>query len=117
MCQEKKKTFIRDLVTYLFWIPVEEQINNNIPFDLPGDRSPQAEHLTRKQPPHKTNAVGTLVVAGDGNVHKSQWGVSVTKCNDWYIDITSLRNRLVICCRIRDNQQPWLPEGSLYIEI
>jgi len=80
---------------------------------LAADGTTQTQHLPGQQPPHQTNRVHTLVVAGNGNINISQWRVGVAEGNDWDVYIGSFTHRLVVSAGIGDNQQTWLTESSL----
>jgi len=54
-----------------------------------------------------------LVVAGDGNVHISQWRVGVAQGNGGDVDVGCLSQWLMVSARIRHNEEAGLPESSL----
>lgn len=54
-----------------------------------------------------------LVVAGDGNVHVSQWGVSVAQGNGGNVDVGSLSQWLMVSTRVCHDQEAGLPESCL----
>lgn len=54
-----------------------------------------------------------LVVTGDGNVHVSQWGVSVAQSNGGDVDVGSLGQWLMVSTRVCHNQEAGLPESCL----
>ena len=60
------------------------------------DNSSESEHLSGQHPPHQTNAVGRLVVAGNGNVNELGWRVNVAETNDRDVGVGSLSDRLMI---------------------
>merc|ERR1719373_1208183 len=56
------------LLLGLLGVSVEEEVGHDLPRSATADGSPESEHLPGKHPPHQTDAVGALVVAGDGDV-------------------------------------------------
>lgn len=54
-----------------------------------------------------------LVVTGDGNVHVSQWGVSVAQGNGGDVDVGSLGQWLMVSTGVGHNQKARLPESCL----
>ncbi len=53
------------------------------------------------------------VVAWNGNIDVSQWIVWVDEANDWYVDIRSFSDSLMIRNRVGDDDQTWLFECLL----
>jgi len=45
------------------------------------DISSEEQVLSGQEPEVEGDALGSLVVAGDGDVHEVEWGVSITKGN------------------------------------
>lgn len=43
------------LLLCLFWVTVEEQVDNDVPVLLAGDNTAQTQNFTRQQPPHQTD--------------------------------------------------------------
>lgn len=78
-----------------------------------GDGSSESEDLSGQHPPHQTNAVGALVVAGDGDVNKLGGGVHVAEGNDGDVGIASLGDGLVVSSGVGDDEEPGLTEGGL----
>merc|ERR1712055_649474 len=89
----------------LFRISVEEQIRHDLPLHVSGDCSPQPEHFSGQHPPHETKSMVSLGVAGDSNIYITHGGISITKCNDWNVDIGRFSNRLMVNSWICCNQQ------------
>ncbi len=54
-----------------------------------------------------------LVVAWNGNVDVSQWGVGVAESNGWDVDVRGFGQRLMVSARIGHDQEAGLPESSL----
>lgn len=54
-----------------------------------------------------------LVVTWDGNVHVSQWGVSVAQGNGGDVDVGRLSQRLMVSTGVCHNQEAGLPESCL----
>ena len=77
------------------------------------DGSSQSENLSGQHPPHQTNAVGRLVVAGDGDVHELGGRVHVAEGDDGDVGVASLSDRLVVRSGVGDDQETRLAEGSL----
>ena len=77
------------------------------------DGSSQSENLSGQHPPHQTNAVGRLVVAGDGDVHELGGRVHVAEGDDGDVGVASLGDGLVVSSGVGDDQESWLAEGSL----
>ena len=77
------------------------------------DGSSQSENLSGQHPPHQSNAVGALVVAGNGDVNKLGWRVHIAEANDRDVGVASLGDGLVVSSGVRDNEEPGLTEGSL----
>ena len=82
------------LLVWLLGISVEEQIGHHLPRHVPGDGAAQTQHLPGKEPPHQTNAVGRLCVAGNGHIDELGWGVDVAEGNDGDVGIARLSHRL-----------------------
>ena len=70
-------------------------------------------HKPGKEPPHQANALGALVVAGHGDVDELGGRVDVGECHNGDVGIGSLSDGLVVAPGVGDEEQPWLPEGSL----
>ena len=77
------------------------------------DGSSQSENLSGQHPPHQTNAVGRLVVAGDGDVHELGGRVHVAEGDDGDVGVAALSDGLMIGPGVADDQQPGLAEGGL----
>lgn len=54
-----------------------------------------------------------LVVTWDGNIHVSQWRVSVAQSNGGDIDVGCLCQWLMVSTGVSHNQETRLPESSL----
>lgn len=54
-----------------------------------------------------------LIVTGDGNVHVSQWRISIAQGNGGDVDIGSLSQWLMVSTGISHNQEAGLPESCL----
>ena len=61
-----------------------------------GDGAAEPEHLPGQHPPHQPDAVGALVVAGDGNVDELGGGVNVAEGDDGDVGVTPLSHGLVV---------------------
>ena len=57
--------------------------------------------------------MGTLVVAGDGNIDKLGGRVDVAEGDDGDVGVTSLGDGLVVGPRVGDDQEAGLAEGGL----
>ena len=79
----------------------------------PGDGSPEPLDLPGQHPPHEPDAVGALVVAGDGNVDELGGRVDIAEGDDGDVSVTSLGDGLVVSPGVRDHQQTGLAEGGL----
>merc|ERR1719391_1152591 len=101
------------LLVSLLGVAVEEQVGHHLPRHVPGDGSPEPEDLPGQEPPHQTDAVGGLVVARDGNVHKLGGRVNVGKGDDGDVGVAGLSDRLVVGPGVGDKEQPGLLEGGL----
>ena len=60
-----------------------------------------------------TDAVGALVVAGDGDVDELGGRVNVAEGDDGDVSVTSLSDGLVVSPGVRDHQQTGLAESGL----
>ena len=60
-----------------------------------------------------TDAVGALVVAGDGDVDELGGRVNVAEGDDGDVGVAALSDGLVIGPGVADDQQPGLAEGGL----
>ena len=60
-----------------------------------------------------TDAVGALVVAGDGDVDELGGGVNVAEGDHGHVSVATLGDRLVVRPGVADHQQSGLTEGSL----
>lgn len=97
----------------LFGISVEVEIGHDGPLGvsiLKG--TSESQNLSRDHPPHKTDGVSALVVAGNGNVDKLDGRVGVNQSNDGDVDVRSLLDGLVVGSGIGDNQKSGLLERS-----
>lgn len=54
-----------------------------------------------------------LVIAGNSNIHVAQRGVGVAQGDGGDVDVGCLSQRLVISPRVRNHQEPRLPESCL----
>ena len=79
----------------------------------PGDCSPEPLDLSGQHRPHQTDAVGTLVVAGDGNIDELGGRVDVAEGDDGDVSVTSLSDGLVVGPGVGDDQEAGLAEGGL----
>merc|ERR1719300_696916 len=94
-------------------ISVEEQIWHNFPWEISGDGTSKAQYFSGQEPPHQSNGLHRLVVAGNSNVDELSGGVNISKCNNGNVGITTLGDRLMIRPWVSDDQQPWLTESNL----
>merc|ERR1719192_2823262 len=101
------------LLLGLLGVPVEEEIGHVLPRSTAADGSPESEYLSGEHPPHQTDAVGALVVAGDGDVDELGGGVNVAEGDNGHIGVAALGDRLVVRPGVADHQQSGLTEGSL----
>jgi hypothetical protein len=68
------------LVLLSFGVTVEVQIGHDVPLGLArSEGAAEAEDLTGKHPPDKTDGVAALVVGGDGNINVLGGGVAVAE--------------------------------------
>merc|ERR1719168_530747 len=86
-------------------VSVEEEIRHDFPFFGSREFAFQSQGFSGEEPPHKTDRVFTLVVAGDDNVDVFERRVNVTEADDWDVDVGSLSNGLVIDGGIGDDDQ------------
>jgi len=68
-----------------------------------------------QKPVDETDTVGGLVVARDADIDVLDWGISVTKRNDWDVDVTGLSDGLVVNGWIGDDDQSWFSEAGLRV--
>merc|ERR1719192_2918683 len=101
------------LLLGLLGVSVEEEIGHDLPRSTATDGSPESEHLPGEHPPHQTDAVGALVVAGDGDVDELGGGVNVAEGDNGHIGVAALGDRLVVRPGVADHQQSGLTEGGL----
>ena len=59
-------------------------------------------HNPGQEPPHQADALGALVVAGDGDVDELGGGVHVGERHNWDVGIGGLSDGLVVAPRIID---------------
>ena len=91
----------------------EEQVGHHVPFNLPGDGSPQPEHFPGEEPPHESDGCSGLVVARDGDVDKLGGRVDIAESDDWDVSVRALGDGLVISAGVGDDQKTWLAESGL----
>merc|ERR1711936_1169518 len=84
------------LLLGLLGVPVEEEVGHHLPRSSTADGSTKSEHLPSEHPPHQTDAVGALVVAGDGDVDELGGGVNVAEGDDGDVGVTPLSHGLVV---------------------
>merc|ERR1719192_1831928 len=87
------------LLLGLLGVSVEEEVGHHLPRSATANGSPESEHLPGEHPPHQTDAVGALVVAGEGD--------------DGDVGVAALSDGLVVGPGVADHQQTWLSEGGL----
>merc|ERR1719460_3283327 len=77
------------LLLGLLGVAVEEQVGHNLPRRAAADGSSQSENLAGQHPPHQTDAVGALVVAGDGDVDElgggAPWAAPTESHGRWIL--------------------------------
>ena len=78
-----------------------------------GDGAAEPEHLPGQHPPHQPDAVGALVVAGDGDVHELGGRVHVAEGDHGDVGVAALGDGLVVGPGVAHHQQPGLAEGGL----
>lgn len=101
------------VVLGLFGISVEVEIGHDGPLGVSVLKgATETQNLSGDHPPHKTDGVSALVVAGDGDVNKLDGGVGVTESNDGDVDVGGLLDGLVVGSGIGDDQQTGLLERS-----
>ena len=66
-----------------------------------------------KEPPHEADALGALVVAGHSDVDELGGRVDIGECNNGDVGVGSLGDGLMVAPGVGDEEEPWLPEGSL----
>merc|ERR1719373_625986 len=84
------------LLLSLLGVPVEEEVGHDLPQSATADRSPESEHLPGEHPPHQTDAMGALVVAGDGDVDELGGRVNVAEGDDGDVGVAALSDGLVV---------------------
>ncbi|CAN8002296.1 unnamed protein product, partial [Ixodes hexagonus] len=99
--------------THLLGVPVEEEIDHDLPRDVSDDGPSHAQHLPGQHPPHEADGVLALVVAGDGNVHVAQAGIRIAEGNHGQVHVRRFRHGLVVRPRVADHQQAGLAERRL----
>ncbi len=106
-------SLVRLLLLDLLGVTVEEHINHDVPaIGGARDRATEAEDLTGKQPPSKTDRVTGLVVDGDSNVNELEGRVGVAERNDGDVDVGRLTDGLVVDAGVRDDDQAGLLERA-----
>ena len=101
-----------DGISYI-WIITNTVYGVNTYGHSPGDGSPQPKDLPGQHPPHQTDAVGALVVAGNGNIDELGGRVDIAESNDGDVGVASLGDGLVVGPGIGDDQEAGLAEGGL----
>merc|ERR1719373_435467 len=101
------------LLLGLLGVPVEEEVGHDLPRSATADGSPESEHLPGEHPPHQTDAMRALVVAGDSDVDELGGRVNVAEGDDGDVGVAALSDGLVIGPGVADDQQPGLAEGGL----
>merc|ERR1719192_575863 len=101
------------LLLGLLGVSVEEEVGHDLPRSTATNGSPESEHLPGEHPPHQTDAVGALVVAGDGDVDELGGRVNIAEGDDGDVGVAALSDGLVVCPGVADHQQTWLSEGGL----
>merc|ERR1719192_1625529 len=101
------------LLLGLLGVSVEEEIGHNLPRSTAADGSPESEHLPGEHPPHQTDAVGALVVAGDGDVDELGRRVNVAEGDYGDVGVTALSDGLMVGPGVADDQETRLTEGGL----
>ena len=70
-------------------------------------------HGPGKEPPHQADALGALVVAGHSDVDELGGRVDIGERHNGDVGIGSLGDGLMVAPGVGDEEEPWLPEGSL----
>lgn len=91
---------------------IEEHVDHDGPRLVAGDAATKSQNFSCKHPVDETDGVLSLVTSWNGNVNELKEGVSITKGNDWDVDVGRLDNCLCVGVRIGDNDQAWLLEGT-----
>ena len=102
-----------DGISYIWIITEIRQFSVDTYGHSPGDGSPEPLDLPGQHPPHEPDAVGALVVAGDGDIDELGGRVDIAEGDDGDVSVASLGDGLVISPGVRDNQQTGLAEGGL----
>lgn len=97
----------------LLRVSVEVEIGHDIPGLRAHEDTTDAENLTGKKPPDKTDGVSGLVVGWDDNIDEADWGVGVADSNGGEVHVGSLTDGLVILVRVGDDEETWLLESLL----
>ena len=97
----------------LFGIAIAEQIGHDVPWQFTRNGSTETQNLTGHEPPHQTDGLVTLVVAGDADVDEPDGAVDVAKSNYGDVGVAGLGDGLVIGTRVSNNQETRLTESSL----
>lgn len=82
------------LLSGLLRASVQEQIDHNVPGGSSGDGVAEVENLTAEQPPHQTDGLSSLVVAGDSNVDVGQGRVGVAEGDGGDVHVRRLSDGL-----------------------
>merc|ERR1719192_1340896 len=101
------------LLLGLLGVSVEEEVGHHLPRSATTDGSPGSEHLPGQHPPHQTDAVGALVVAGDGEADELGGRVNVAEGDDGDVGVAALSDGLVVRPGVADDQQAGLAESGL----
>lgn len=95
----------------------DEHTEVKIDHDVPGslavvDSAAEAEDLTGKHPPDKTDGVATLVVGRDGNIDVLGGRVNVAEGDDGDVDVAGLLDSLGVGAGVGDDDQTGLLERT-----
>jgi len=101
------------LLGLLFGVTVQEEIDHNVPRRTSLDSVAEVQNLTAEEPPHQSDSLVSLVVAGDGNVYVRQRGVYIAEGNGGDVHVRRLLDGLVIGAGVGEDQQTWLEESLL----
>ena len=91
----------------------EVEIDHDVPGGLAVvDGATEAEDLTGKHPPDKTDGVTTLVVGGDGDVNILGGGIGVAESDDGDVDVAGLLDSLVVGTGVGNDNEAGLLERA-----
>ena len=101
------------LLLDLLGVAVEEHVDHYVPaVGSARDGATEAEDLTGKEPPGKTDRVAGLVVDGDRDVDELEGSIGVAECDHGDVDVGRLTDGLVVDAGVGNNDETGLLERA-----